>query len=104
MAASLVIKPEFRNLVSVATHELGHSMGLGHSEVSTAIMFPYYLSTWKRVQLDDDDIRGMQKLYGAAKPNKYLPPEPILPDIELPSQSFLYLVCSQFSLLTKITP
>lgn len=55
---------EYRDLLSVATHELGHSMGLGHSSVHTSVMFPYYLSKWKRVELDQDDINGMQKIYG----------------------------------------
>ncbi|EUB56340.1 Matrix metalloproteinase-25 [Echinococcus granulosus] len=72
---------EYRNLLSVATHELGHSMGLGHSSVHTSVMFPYYLSKWKRVELDQDDINGMQKIYGAPRPGKVLPEIPDLPDI-----------------------
>lgn len=55
---------EYRDLLSVATHELGHSMGLGHSSVQTSVMYPYYMSNWKRVELDADDIAGMQKIYG----------------------------------------
>ncbi|THD25336.1 Matrix metallopeptidase 7 M10 family [Fasciola hepatica] len=47
-------------------------------------MYPYYVSTWKRVQLDEDDIAGMQQIYGAAKPGKFIPPEPFLPDIPPP--------------------
>ncbi|GAA53703.1 matrix metalloproteinase-25 [Clonorchis sinensis] len=75
---------EYRNLVSVAAHELGHSMGLGHSTVPTAIMYPYYIGTWDRVKLDEDDIVGMQQIYGAAKPGKFIPPEPVLPDVPPP--------------------
>lgn len=53
-----------RNLISVAAHELGHSLGLGHSSVPTAIMYPYYTRTWEKVKLDPDDIAGIQQIYG----------------------------------------
>ncbi|CAH8625796.1 unnamed protein product [Dicrocoelium dendriticum] len=75
---------DYRNLISVAAHEMGHSLGLGHSTVPTAIMFPYYLSTWKKVELDRDDISGAQKIYGAPRPGKVIPPAPELPDIPPP--------------------
>lgn len=64
MIYSSISLTEYRDLLSVATHELGHSMGLGHSSVQTSVMYPYYLSKWKRVELDQDDIAGMQKIYG----------------------------------------
>ncbi|KAH8877467.1 Matrix metalloproteinase-15 [Schistosoma japonicum] len=73
-----------RNLISVAAHELGHSLGLGHSSVPTAIMYPYYTRSWEKVKLDPDDIAGIQQIYGAAKPGKFIPPEPSLPDIPPP--------------------
>ncbi|CAH8504553.1 unnamed protein product [Schistosoma turkestanicum] len=73
-----------RNLISVAAHELGHSLGLGHSSVPTAIMYPYYTRSWEKVKLDPDDIAGIQQIYGAARPGKFIPPEPSLPDIPPP--------------------
>jgi hypothetical protein len=48
---------------TVALHEIGHSLGLGHSSVYVAEMYAYY----KTVQqtLNADDISGIQGLYGA---------------------------------------
>jgi hypothetical protein len=50
------------DIYSVALHETGHALGLGHSDDPTAVMYPYY-----RLQtvLSADDIAGIQALYGA---------------------------------------
>ncbi|XP_063226016.1 matrix metalloproteinase-2-like [Bacillus rossius redtenbacheri] len=48
---------------TVAVHEMGHSLGLSHSTVSSSIMFPYYKGTQENFQLDYDDILGMYELY-----------------------------------------
>ena len=54
-----------RNLLWVAIHEIGHSIGLEHSNVNNAIMFPFYKGyKGENFPITDDDILGMQNLYG----------------------------------------
>ncbi|XP_061484710.1 neutrophil collagenase-like isoform X2 [Rhineura floridana] len=54
-----------RNLFLVAAHELGHSLGLSHSTDSGALMYPTYAYTEPHLfQLPQDDIDGIQAIYG----------------------------------------
>lgn len=53
------------DLESVAVHEIGHLLGLGHSSVQDAIMYPTISSGTRKVELATDDIMGIQVLYGS---------------------------------------
>ncbi|KAJ0818210.1 putative matrilysin [Helianthus annuus] len=57
------------DLESVAVHEIGHLLGLGHSSVENAIMYPTIASGVKKVELDRDDVEGIQVLYGTNPDN-----------------------------------
>jgi len=50
------------DLFTVALHEAGHALGLGHSDRPGAVMYPYYRAA---TTLNSDDIAGIQELYGS---------------------------------------
>lgn len=51
------------DLESVFIHEVGHLLGLGHSQVAQAIMFPSISYGVQKRTLQPDDIAGIQALY-----------------------------------------
>ncbi|KFK44477.1 hypothetical protein AALP_AA1G261400 [Arabis alpina] len=53
------------DLESVAVHEIGHILGLGHSSVQDSIMYPTITTGRRKVDLTSDDVEGVQYLYGA---------------------------------------
>ncbi|PKU63749.1 metalloendoproteinase 4-MMP [Dendrobium catenatum] len=53
------------DLESVLTHEIGHVLGLAHSTVQEAVMYPSLSPRTKKVNLRVDDIEGVQALYGS---------------------------------------
>ena len=49
----------------MAVHELGHSIGLEHSNMKGAIMYPWYQHfEGSDFDLTDDDKLGVQTIYG----------------------------------------
>ena len=50
------------NLLAVALHELGHALGLDHSEDTNSIMYAFY--DCSKTTLTADDIAGIQAIYG----------------------------------------
>lgn len=53
------------DLFQVMAHELGHAIGLEHSNVAGSLMNPYYTESFSGPQADD--IAGAQYIYGAPK-------------------------------------
>ncbi len=52
------------DLLTVAAHEIGHNLGLDHSNNPNALMYPSYSAPHRF--LGQDDIAGVQSLYGLA--------------------------------------
>ncbi len=53
------------DLFTVAVHEIGHALGLGHSSLTTSVMYSAYNGV--KTGLKSDDIAGIQSIYGGAR-------------------------------------
>src|SRR5699024_8463860 len=51
------------DLQSIATHEIGHNLGLGHSDYRDATMYFAYQGGTGARSLSEDDIAGVCALY-----------------------------------------
>jgi hypothetical protein len=52
------------DIETVAIHEIGHALGMGHSQISVADMYAYYQGV--KQNLNSDDVAGIQTVWGAA--------------------------------------
>jgi hypothetical protein len=76
------VDSETRNvdLLTVAAHEIGHTLGLAHSDDPNALMFAAYRGPHR--SLGEDDIAGVQAIYGIAsdpEPAPEAPPQDATP-------------------------
>lgn len=64
------------SLLATLTHEIGHALGLSHSDVVDSVMFAYYNG---KIELADDDILAIENLYGKPLKTDSTPTSPLLP-------------------------
>ncbi|CAH1788450.1 unnamed protein product [Owenia fusiformis] len=74
------------NLMYSAVHQFGHALGLDHSDQFMSVMFPFGRKYNPNLKLYQDDIDGIQSLYGAnpepPKPSTTPTPTPELSTTE----------------------
>lgn len=77
------------NLKQTIVHELGHSLGLSHSDKREAVMAPFYRGWDPYLKLSNDDKQAIQSLYGQKRSVSPNTPRqsPIIPRLEPPVSS-----------------
>ena len=74
------------NLKQTIVHELGHSLGLSHSDKREAVMAPFYRGWDPYLKLSKDDMSAIQSLYGKKTRNSQPATQsPIVPRFEPPN-------------------
>ncbi len=53
------------DLFTVAVHEIGHALGVGHATLSGSVMYPVY--TGRKTALTADDVAAVRAVYGGAR-------------------------------------
>lgn len=54
---------------TVAIHEFGHSLGMDHATITSAVMYAYYTGT--KQSLSTDDVNGLRSIYGERSPDAF---------------------------------
>ncbi len=57
------------DIETVALHEIGHALGMGHSAIENAVMYAEYNGI--KNSLNSDDIAGIQSIYGVRQPDQF---------------------------------
>lgn len=65
------------DLESVVMHQIGHVLGLNHSTIEEAVMYPFVDPVRRRkVDLDEDDLKKIREVYGEEERSGEVAPAP----------------------------
>lgn len=79
-AENWVIGDGGADIYTTAVHELGHALGISHSQAKKSIMTPVYRYS-SDLKLDGDDINAIQELYGVRERILAVPRDEPPPDL-----------------------